>query len=99
MSTKTVREFKDWIYSKIIVLILWSFENLKRRGKVSYKLDLPSTSKAHHVFHVSHLRKHLYNEDNVADEGILVEFTKPPSQPHEPKRILDCHELRTCHHV
>ena len=33
------------------------------------------------------------------DEGILVEFNKPPSQPHELKWILDHHELRTCHHI
>ena len=72
---------------------------LKRIGKVAYKLDL-STSKVHLIFHVNCLRKWLYNEDDVVkDDVILVEFTKPPSQPHKPKKILDCHELRTHHHV
>ena len=75
------------------------FKILKRISKVTYKLDFPSTSKIHLIFHVSNLRKRNFNEDNVVDEGILVEFTKPLSQPHEPEKILDCHELPTCHHV
>ena len=29
----------------------------------------------------------------------MVEFSMPPSQLHEPKKILDCHELHTHHHV
>ena len=33
------------------------------------------------------------------DKGVLVEFTKPPSQPHELEQILDCHELRTHNHI
>ena len=32
-------------------------------------------------------------------EGVLVDFTKPPSQPHELDRILDCHEVQTCNHI
>ena len=27
--------------------------------------------------------------------GILIEYTKPPFLPHEPKKILDYHDLRT----
>ena len=30
---------------------------------------------------------------------MLVEFIEPFTLPHEPKRILDKHELRTRHHV
>ena len=33
------------------------------------------------------------------DTGVLVEYTKPPVEPHEPERILDHHELRTCNHI
>ena len=51
------------------------------------------------MFHVSGLRKRLYNEDNVVDLGVLVEYTEPLVQPHEPEKILDPHELRTRHHV
>ena len=75
------------------------FTVLKKVGQVAYKLELPETSRVHPVFHVSRLRKRLYNEDNVVDLGILVEYTEPPMQPHEPERVLDFHELRTRHHV
>ena len=29
----------------------------------------------------------------------MVDFTKPPSQPHDLERILDLHELRTHNHI
>ena len=48
---------------------------------------------------MSRLRKRLHDGDNVVDTGVLVEYTKPPVEPHEPKRILDHHELRTCSHI
>ena len=75
------------------------FKILKKVGNVAYKLELPETSRVHPVFHVSRLRKRLYNEDNVVDPGILVEYTEPPVQPHEPEKVLDFHELRTRNHV
>ena len=33
------------------------------------------------------------------DVGILVEFTNPSSQSHEPAKVLDRHELHTCNHI
>ena len=65
------------------------FKILKRVGEVAYKLELPPTSKVHLVFHVSCLRKRLYNQDNVVDSGIMVEFMEPPIQPHEPEKFLE----------
>ena len=59
------------------------FKIIKKVGHVTYKLELTSMSQVHLVFHVSHLRKWLYSEDNVVDKGVLVEYTKTPSQPHE----------------
>ena len=75
------------------------FKILKKVGPVAYKLELPATSKVHPVFHVSRLRRRLYNEDNVVDHGVLVEYTEPPVQTHEPEKILDYHDLCTQHHV
>ena len=75
------------------------FKILKKVGNVAYKLELPATSKVHPVFHVSRLRKRLYNADNVIDSGVLVEYTKPAILTHEPEKILDYHDLRTRHHV
>ena len=33
------------------------------------------------------------------DTGVLVEYTKPHVEPHEPERILDHHELCTRNHI
>ena len=35
----------------------------------------------------------------MVDTGVLVEYIEPHVEPHEPKRILDHHELRTCNHI
>ena len=75
------------------------FKILKRVDSLAYKLELPLNSQVHQVFHVSHLRKHLLRDDNVLSQDALVEFIEPPILPHEPKRIMDAHELRTQHHV
>ena len=53
------------------------FTILKRIGKVAYKLALPEGSQVHPVFHVSRLRKHLYDQDQVIDSGILVDYEEP----------------------
>ena len=66
---------------------------------MAYKLELPQHSKVYLVFHVSGLRKQLHDGDNVVDMGVLVEYIEPHVEPHEPKRILDHHELCTCHHI
>ena len=71
------------------------FKILKKVRQVSYKLELPITSKVHPI---SCLRKRLYNDDNLVDHGILVEYIEPPISPHEPEKILDYHDLRTRHH-
>ena len=75
------------------------FRVLQRVGNVAYKLELLEQFKVHPIFHVSRLRKRLHDGDNVVDTGVLVEYTKPPMEPHEPKRILDRHELRTRNHI
>ena len=75
------------------------FRVLKRVGNVAYKLELPEHSKVHPVFHVSRLCKRLHDGDNVVDTCVLVEYTEPPVEPHEPERILDHHELCTHHHI
>ncbi|MCO5609130.1 hypothetical protein L7F22_063352 [Adiantum nelumboides] len=50
-------------------------------------------------FHVSRLRQHLLQEDNIIDQEVLVDFIEPPNVPHEPEQILDSHDLRTRQHV
>ena len=53
------------------------FKILKQIGEVAYKLELPPTRKVHRVFHVSRLRKRLYNQDNFVALGVLVEYMEP----------------------
>ena len=40
------------------------FPILRKVGKVSYKVELPSRLKIHHVFHMSYLKPYNENKDN-----------------------------------
>ena len=62
-------------------------------GSLAYKLELPLNSQVHLVFHVSHLWKHLLQDDNVLNQDALFEIIEPPILPHKPKCIMDAHEL------
>ena len=65
-----------------------AFKVLKKIGDVAYRIELLDGIKAHFVFHVSKLKRMLHPLENVISLDILVELIKPPSTPHEPKRIL-----------
>jgi hypothetical protein len=43
------------------------FEVLDRVGLVSYQLALPPTVKAHNFFHVSLLKKYVYDSNHIID--------------------------------
>ena len=66
---------------------------------MAYKLDLPVKSIVHPRFHVIPLHKHLLREENIIDQDVFVEFIEPPTLIHEPKRIMDSHEIRTRHYI
>ena len=50
------------------------FKVIKCIGFVAYKLELLEDSFTHPILHVSHLCKHLYEQDQFANSGILVEY-------------------------
>ena len=60
---------------------------------------MPEGIKAYLVFHVNKLKRMLHPLKNVVSPNILVELIKPPSAPHEPKRILGFRDRRTRHSV
>ena len=94
-----VQRLKTGKVAKLSPRYCGPFTILKRIGPVAYKLELPSHSRVHPVFHVSRLRKQLGSDANIVDNGVLVDFIEPPVLPHEPERILDYHEQQTRHHV
>jgi hypothetical protein len=53
-------------------------------GAVAYKLELPSLSTIHPVFHVSQLKKHVGNR--VVQRSPLITYQGPTLQP---RAILD----------
>jgi hypothetical protein len=64
------------------------FEVLDRLGPVAYRLAVPSTVKAHNVFHVSLLKKYVHDSNHIIDWSVIqVE----PKGEFLPKRqcILD----------
>jgi hypothetical protein len=47
------------------------FEILDRMGPVAYRLALPSTVKAHNVFHVSLLKKYVHDSNHIIDWSVI----------------------------
>jgi hypothetical protein len=43
------------------------FEILDRMGPIAYRVALPSTVKAHNVFHVSLLKKYVHDSNHIID--------------------------------
>ena len=48
-----------------------SFEVLERIGRVSYRLALPTSTRAHNVFHVSLLKKYVHDPNHVIDWDVI----------------------------
>lgn len=66
------------------------FRVIKRVGVVAYELELPTSSRVHNVFHVSHLKKAL-------GHNVIVSFDLPPLDEEGelvlvPEAILDVKE-------
>ena len=51
------------------------FPIVKKVGEQAYKLELPARLKIHNVFHVSLLKKHTPNPDEILDTPTLLELT------------------------
>ena len=96
---KRSKKLTTYLVPKCLPRFYRSFKILKKVGQVAYKLQLLPSSSVHHVSHVNRLHKHLFPRENKVDDTVLVEYVKPPTQPHEPKKVLDYHDLHTRHQV
>ena len=63
------------------------YQIVEQLGKVAYRLELPTHSRLHPVFHVSQLKKKLGHSDRVAPE--LPKVGDNGTMVLEPKRIID----------
>ncbi|PKU80890.1 hypothetical protein MA16_Dca009302 [Dendrobium catenatum] len=64
------------------------FEIVERIGKVTYRLDLPTTYVVHNVFHVSSLRKYISDDPSkIISED--VDIQSDLTYVEEPDRILE----------
>ena len=71
------------------------FEILERIGDVAYRIALPPTLAVHDVFHVSMLRKYIYDPSHVLDVAQLP-MNDELEYEEKPLKILDTkeHQLR-----
>ena len=101
-----VYEVGDWVYVKVqpyrqLTLrpmanqklshrFYGPFQIMERIGPVAYRLDLPTTSRVHPVFHVSLLRARLGPKTSV---GPII-HEPPEDEVVEPVRVLAKHRIR-----
>ncbi|WVZ97209.1 hypothetical protein U9M48_042759 [Paspalum notatum var. saurae] len=80
---------------KLAPRYIGSFKIVERKGKVAYKLELPSNlSSIHNVFHVSQLKKCLrVPEEQAPPEGPDVQ--EDPTYTEHPVKILETSERVT----
>ena len=64
------------------------FEVLERIGPVAYKLALPTSTRAHNVFHVSLLKKYVHDPNHVINWDVIQVKLEGEFQI-DPMRILD----------
>ena len=78
------------------------FEILSRIGQVAYQLALPPNLRVHNVFHISILKKYVYNATHVVDWNV-VQVEPEGEILVEPDYILGRREItlrnRTIGHV
>ena len=74
---------------KLNPLFVGPFEILERVGTLAYKMDLPpSLSKIHNVFHVSTLRKYVFDPSHIV-ELKAIQISKDLTHEEVPIQIVD----------
>ena len=64
------------------------FEVLERIGTVAYRLSLPTSTRAHNVFHISILKKYVHDPNHVINWDVMQVEPEGEFQI-EPMHILD----------
>jgi hypothetical protein len=83
-------------FTKLSPRFYGPFAILAKIGSVAYKLNLPTSSKLHPIFHVSCLKP--YHNSSVPIEPTLPTLTDGELQPL-PKAILDSRVVRNTHQI
>ena len=79
---------KNGSCAKLSPIYCGPFEVLERIGPVAYRLALPTSTRAHNVFHVSLLEKYVHDPNHVINWDVIQVELKQEFQI-DPIRILD----------
>ncbi|KAL6321193.1 hypothetical protein AAG906_015537 [Vitis piasezkii] len=84
---------------KLNPLFVGPFEILDRVDTLAYKMDLPpNLSKIHNVFHVSTLRKYVFDPSHIV-ELKAIQISKDLTHEEVPIQIVDVIDKVLCHTV
>jgi hypothetical protein len=86
----SIDAFKEFKKTKFLPKYVGPFKVIERIGRLAYRLDIPSRSRAHNVFHVSNLKKYTISDSTKRTVTMPDPVLVKGFEEYEVEKILDC---------